>query len=70
MAHTRIFFIAEFTIYMLKYNYKRYTAIIQHGLIAALIFTVTYDTEANSRMRTKMLNWLIRYIGGWVGISI
>ena len=31
---------------------------IQHGLIAALIFTVTYDTEANSRMRTKMLNWL------------
>ena len=32
----------------------------QHGLIAALIFTVTYDTEANSRMRTKMLNWLIR----------
>jgi|GWRWMinimDraft_12_1066020.scaffolds.fasta_scaffold105918_1 hypothetical protein len=27
MTHTRIFFIAEFTIYMLKYNYKRSAAI-------------------------------------------
>ena len=39
MAHTRIVFIAEFTIYMLKYNYKRYTAIYNRAYNGTVIIS-------------------------------